>query len=36
MLESALMRVDRRLLGASNTVARMAVQRDLGWRRGGR
>ena len=32
-LESAEMRVGRRLLGASNTVARVAVQGDLGWRK---
>ena len=29
------MRVGRRLLGESNTVAGVAVQRDLGWRSGG-
>ena len=27
------MRVSRRLLGESNTVARVAVQGDLGWRK---
>ena len=32
-LESAQMRVGRRLLGASNTVAGMAVQGDLGWKK---
>ena len=32
-LKSILMRVGRRLLGASNTVARVAVQGDLGWRK---
>ena len=31
-LESAQMRVGRRLLGVSNTVAGVAVQGDLGWR----
>ena len=32
-LESAQMRVDRRLLGTSNTVAEVPVQGDPGWRR---
>ena len=32
-LESAQMRVGRRLLGESNTVAGVAVQGDLGWRK---
>ena len=32
-LESAQMRVGRRLLGVSNTVAGVAVQGDLEWRR---
>ena len=27
------MKIGRRLLGASNTVARVAVQGDLGWRK---
>ena len=31
-LESAQMRVGKRLLGASNTLAGVAVQGDLGWR----
>ena len=34
VVRRAQMRVGRRLLGASNTVAGVAVQRDLGWRRG--
>ena len=32
-LESAQRRVGRRLLGATNTVAGVAVPRDLGWRK---
>ena len=32
-LESAQMRVGRRLLGASNRVAEVAMQGDLGWRK---
>ena len=32
-LESAQMRVGRQLLGARNTVAGVAVQGDLGWRK---
>ena len=32
-LESAHIRVGRRLLGARNTVARVAVLGDLGWRK---
>ena len=32
-LESAQIRVGRRLLGASNTLAGVAVQGDLGWRK---
>ena len=32
-LESAQMRVGRRLLGASNTEAGVVVQGDLGWRK---
>ena len=32
-LESTQMRVGRRLLGASNIVAEVAVQRELGWRK---
>ena len=32
-LESAQMRVGRRLLGASNTIAGVAVQGNLGWRK---
>ena len=30
---SQQMRVDRKLLGASNAVVRVAVQGDLGWRK---
>ena len=32
-LESSQMKMGRRLLGASNTVARVAVQGDIGWRK---
>ena len=32
-LESVQMRVGRRLLGETNTVTKVAVQRDLGWRK---
>ena len=32
-LESAQMRVGRRLLGASNTIAGVAVQGNLEWRK---
>ena len=32
-LESAQMRVDKRLWGESNTVAEMVVQGDVGWRK---
>ena len=32
-LESAQMKMGRRLLGANNRVAGVVVQRDLGWRR---
>ena len=37
-LESAQMRVGRRLLEVSNTIAGVAVQGDIGWswRRGGK
>ncbi len=35
-LESAQTKMGRRLLGASNTVAGVAVQGDLGWRMLGR